>query len=100
MVEDTEYDIKDLIKEAIYIKDNININNLEQVITSISFFTTGTNLYDSFGIALTTKLANHAAKHALNMLLETLHSNLLIFNLIEEVKLTSQLEDSNLMSVY
>ena len=89
MVEDTGYDIEDLIKEAIYTKDNININNLERVITSISFFTIGTNLYDFFGIALTTKLANYAVKHALNMLLETLHSNLLIFNLIEEIKLTS-----------
>jgi hypothetical protein len=79
---------------------DISLDDKPQKTTYASFFTTGADSYDVFRKALTTELANRAAKHALNALSEIQHSNSSIFNLPREVKSTDQSEACILTPAY
>ncbi|KUL81325.1 hypothetical protein ZTR_10834 [Talaromyces verruculosus] len=55
-------------------------------------FTTGPDSYENFRKAVTTELANRAAKHALGLLSTSMHPDSLGFDLTKEVKSANQSE--------
>ena len=80
-------------------KDIPNIIKALEIKPAI-YFILSPNLYNAFNKALITKLVNYTINYALELLLISMHSDLLGFNLTKEVKSADQSEATVPMPIY